>query len=170
MKRFISSIFCLLFIAHTAAAEKWCYEKNLNYPNGMFGQFSHKTKVTSQKINSIFKFGKDSLSEHPERMLYGLAYLEVLMNELCFDRHNTSAIQSREKIQKVIINLRTSLGLPSDMSRQKMINIYWSTGKLLEMASVKKLEIDKTRMDNIKILREAKSLLKSELSGAMDEK
>jgi len=170
MNRLIAFTFCILLVVKSATAEEWCYEKNLNYPNGMFGQFSHKTKVTSQKINSIFKFGKNTLSEHPERMLYGLAYLEVLMNELCFDRHNTSAVQSREKIQKVIINLRTSLGLPSDMSRQKMINIYWSTGKLLEMASVKKLQIDKTRKENIKILKEAKSILKSELSGATNEK
>ena len=52
----------------------------------MFGQFSGKQNTSIKKINKFFKFGKDTLPEKPYRMLYGLAYLEILVNYefLCF--------------------------------------------------------------------------------------
>ena len=56
------------------------------------------------------------------------------------------------------------------MKRTKIINIYWSTGKLLELADVKKLNIKDYQKTLIKKLREAKSNLKTELKEALDEK
>ena len=103
-------------------------------------------------------------------MLYGLAYLEILVNELCVDTTNYSSINARNKIEKIIIDLRVSLGLPKEMKRTKIINIYWSTGKLLELANVKKLNIKDYQKTLIKKLREAKSNLKTELKEALDEK
>ena len=66
--------------------------------------------------------------------------------------------------EKIIIDLRVSLGLPKEMKRTKIINIYWSTGKLLELANVKKLNIKDYQKTLIKKLREAKSNLKTELN------
>lgn len=92
---FFSTI--LLISSNQSFAAEWCYERDLNYPAGMFGQFNDKLKTSSNQINKYFKFGKDLLSEKPERMLFGLAYLEAPMNELSFDRHSVAAQQSREK-------------------------------------------------------------------------
>ena len=66
--------------------------------------------------------------------------------------------------------MRVSLGLPKEIKRTKIINIYWSTGKLLELANVKKLNIKDYQKQLIKKLREAKSNLKTELKEALDEK
>ena len=103
-------------------------------------------------------------------MLYGLAYLEILVNELCTDVSSYSGIKARKKIEEVLIGLRETLGLPIEMKRTKIVNIYWSTGKLLELANVKKLNIKDYQKTLIKKLREAKSNLKTELKEALDEK
>ena len=147
-----------------------CYEKDISYPKEMFGQFSDKQKKSIKKIDDFFKFGKDTLPEKPYRMLYGLAYLEILVNELCTDVTNYSGIEARKKIEKVLIDLRDTLGLPTKMKRTKIVNIYWSTGKLLELAKVKKLNIKDSKLELIKKLREAKSELKRELKIGLDEK
>jgi hypothetical protein len=49
------------------------------------------------------------------------------------------------------------------MSRQKMVNIYWSTGRLLSLANVGKLEVDENRKEKIIIIKEAKAALKAAL-------
>ena len=136
----------------------------------MFGQFSGKQKTSIKKINRFFKHGKDTLPEKPYRMLYGLAYLEILVNELCTDVTNYSGIKAREKIEEVLIGLRDTLGLPTKMKRTKIVNIYWSTGKLLELAKEKKLNIDDSRLEIIKMLREVKAELKKELKTVVNEK
>ena len=136
----------------------------------MFGQFSGKQKTSIKKINRFFKHGKDTLPEKPYRMLYGLAYLEILVNELCTDVTNYSGIKAREKIEEVLIGLRDTLGLPTKMKRTKIVNIYWSTGKLLELANVKKLNIDDSKLEIIKMLREVKAELKKELKTVVNEK
>lgn len=166
---FILMIVLGVNLASPLGAEEWCYERNLKYPQGMFGQFNDKMKTASKEVNRIFKFGKDKLSERPGQMLYGLAYLEVLVNELCFKRHDVSAAQSRKKIEAVVLDLRKSLGLPTEFTRQKMINIYWSTGNLLQLADVEKLELSEQDKKNIAVLREAKAALRSALRKAQDE-
>jgi len=165
----IAILWVAIMFNNGAQAQEWCFEKDMIYPRGMFGQWSDKSQTASNKINQIFKFGKDTLSENPARMLYGLAYLEVMVNQLCFERHNASAAQSRKKIQAIVDDLRQSLGMPSDMSRQKMINIYWSTGRLLELAQVEKLNLDESRKENIALIREAKAALKATLREAKND-
>ena len=59
-------------------------------------------------------------------------------------------------------------GLPQKFTRQKMINIYWSTGELLELAEVKKNKLSKEQKHNITILRETKAALKAALKKAKD--
>ena len=146
-----------------SSKESWCYEKGIIYPNGMFGKWSDKRQKSSQEISRIFKFGKDTLSQRPGDMLYGLAYLEIMVNELCKDRHNPAAIKSRRKIQNIVDDLRQSLGLSMSLSRQKMVNIYWSTGRLLSLANVQKLEVDENQKEKIIIIKEAKAALKAAL-------
>ena len=63
------------FLALNAHASEWCYERDLEYPKGMFGQFNEKKKTASKKVNESFKFGKDKLPERPAKMLQGLAIL-----------------------------------------------------------------------------------------------
>lgn len=146
-----------------SSAERWCYEKGIIYPNGMFGQWSNKRQKSSHEISRIFQFGKDTLSQRPSDMLYGLAYLEIMVNELCMDRHNPAAIKSQRKIQNIVGDLRQSLGLSKTMSRQKMVNIYWSTGRLLSLANVQKLEVDENQKEKIIVIKEAKAALKAAL-------
>ena len=163
MKQFLFGSIALILVLtfqSNANAEEWCYEQDIIYPNGMFGQFSDRQKNSSNEVNKIFKFGKDKLPQRPHKMLYGLAYLEVLTNELCWERHNSSASRAREDIKEIIMDLRESLGLPKDLSHQKMINIYWSTGRLLSLANVEKLSLSEERKESINILREAKAALK----------
>ena len=147
-----------------------CYERDISYPKDMYGQFSDKQKTSIRKIDRFFKHGKDTLPEKPHRMLYGLAYLEILVNELCSEITNYSGIKARKKIEKILTELRKTLGLPTNIKRTKIINIYWSTGKLLELANVKKIKIDKSELEIIKKLREVKSELKRELKLGLDEK
>ena len=52
------------------------------------------------------------------------------------------------------------------MSRQKMMNIYWSTGRLLSLANAENLNLDEERKQNIATLREAKAALKTALKDA----
>ena len=146
-----------------SSAEGWCYEKGIIYPNGMFGKWGDKRQKSSHEISRIFQFGKDTLSQRPSDMLYGLAYLEVMVNELCMDRNNPEATKSRKKIQGIVDDLRQSLGLSLNMSRQKMVNIYWSTGRLLSLANVQKLEVDENQKEKIIVIKEAKAALKAAL-------
>ena len=129
----------------------------------MFGQFSNKRQKSSHEISRIFQFGKDTLSQRPSDMLYGLAYLEIMVNELCMDRNNPETTKSRKKIQGIVDDLRQSLGLSMSMSRQKMVNIYWSTGRLLSLANVQKLEVDENQKEKITVIKEAKAALKAAL-------
>ena len=69
-----------------------------------------------------------------------------------------------------MIGLRETLGLPIEMKRTKIVNIYWSTGKLLELAKVKKLDIEDSKLESIKMIREVKAELKKELKAVIDEK
>ena len=168
MRTYLAIIVLLLsFISSpswgASSTESWCYERGIIYPNGMFGKWSDKQQKSSQEISRIFKFGKDTLSQRPGDMLYGLAYLEIMVNELCKDRHNPAAIKSRRKIQNIVDNLRQSLGLSMSLSRQKMVNIYWSTGRLLSLANVQKLEVDENQKEKIIIIKEAKAALKAAL-------
>lgn len=169
MRILMMSFFLVLISPFTAVAKEWCYERNIKYPNGMFGQFEGKMKGSSKQVTRIFKFGKEKLPERPGQMLHGLAYLEVLVNEMCKERTDWKVIRSREKIEKVTNELRDSLGLPNDFSRQKIINIYWSTGELLKLANVEKLTVSEKEKNNMQTLREAKAFLKTALKKARDD-
>ena len=83
--------------------------------------------------------------------------------------HDSQAIMNRIKIEKIVIDLRKSFGIPDDMQRSKVINIYWSTGKLLNLAKVEKLDIDEERQKNIQLLRKAKSQLRMSIMSYKDE-
>lgn len=168
MRKFIFSVLIMVTLPFAALSDEWCYERDFKYPNGMFGQFEGKMKGASKQVSRIFKFGKDKLPERPGLMLQGLAYLEVLVNEMCKERTNWDVIRSREKIEKITNDLRDSLGLPKDFSRQRIVNIYWSTGELLKLATVEKLKLDETQKKNIAVLREAKAALKTALKKARD--
>ena len=169
MRILIISIFLVFVNPFTADAKEWCYEQNIKYPNGMFGQYEGKMKGASKQVTRIFKFGKEKLPERPGRMLHGLAYLEVLVNEMCKERTDWNIINSREKIEKVTNELRGSLGLPKEFTRQKIINIYWSTGELLKLANIEKLDVSENEKINMQILREAKAFLKTALKKARDD-
>jgi hypothetical protein len=168
--RLFSGVILVLVVMSTnaKAEEQWCYEKDISYPSEMFGQFSHKLKTASKKFNRTFTHNKEKLSQRPAEMLKGLAYLEVLVNELCFDRHNMQGQSARRKIEDVVVNLRTTLGLPSEMTRTKIINIYWSMGRVLELAEVEEITIDGSRKKTIRELRSLKSSLKSALEDSFD--
>ena len=56
----------------------------------------------------------------------GLAYLEILVNELCSDVTNYKGIKAGEKkIEKILTELRELLVYPANIKRTKIINIYW---------------------------------------------
>ena len=145
-----------------------CYQK-ISYPSKMFGQFQSKTNKSIREIQRIFVFGKNKIQEKPSDMLFGLSYLELIINQLCEQMHDSQAIMNRIKIEKIVIDLRKSFGIPDDMQRSKVINIYWSTGKLLNLAKVEKLTIDEERQKNIKLLRKAKSQLRMSIMSYKDE-
>lgn len=166
MRNLLFAIFIAIVIPFTATATEWCYERNLKYPNGMFGQWEDKMQGASKHVSRIFKFGKKKLPERPGLMLQGLAYLEILVNEMCKERADGTVIRSRKKIERITNDLRESLGLPKDFSRQKIINIYWSTGELLKLATVEKIDIGETQKENIRTIREAKATLKTALKMA----
>ena len=50
-----------------------------------------------KKKRAWLGFGKEKLKEKPKDMLFGLAYLEVMVNQLCEDKHNFDAIKAKEK-------------------------------------------------------------------------
>ena len=83
--------------------------------------------------------------------------------------HDAQAILNRIKIQKIVLNLRESLGIPMDMDRSKVINIYWSTGKLLALAKIEKISVNAERQKNIELIRKAKSQLKTSITSYIDE-
>ena len=145
-----------------------CYQK-ISYPSKMFGQFQGKTNKSIREIQRIFVFGKNKIQEKPSDMLFGLSYLELIINQLCEQMHDSQAITNRIKIEKIVMDLRKSLGIPEDMERSKVINIYWSTGKLLNLAKVEKLTIDEERQKNIQLLRKAKSQLRMSIMSHRDK-
>ena len=142
-------------------SSKCCYQK-ISYPSNMFGQFQSKTNKSIREIQRIFVFGKNKIQEKPSDMLFGLSYLELIINQLCEQMHDSQAIMNRIKIEKIVMDLRNSLGIPEDMQRSKVINIYWSTGKLLNCKK-RKTTIDEKRQKNIQLLRKAKSQLRIQL-------
>ena len=44
-----------------------------------------------------------------------------------------------------------------------MVNIYWSTGRLLSLANIQKLEVDEKQKEKIIVIKEAKAALKAAL-------
>jgi len=168
MKKFIPLIICLygLSTIEAQAADDWCWEK-IDYPPSMFGKWSSRLRNSSSFVEKTFKRNADTLPQRPAEMMEGLAYLEVLLNEVCWDRHGNR--QAQKKLGKVVLDIRTSLGLPSDMPRTKIINIYWSTAKLLSLATVEKLEVDEARQEGIKKLKQLKATLKAELKEYQDD-
>ena len=160
--------FAIIFTSFKAFSNNDCYEK-ISYPSGMFGTFQNKMTTSTQEIQRIFVFGKEKLKEKPKDMLFGLAYLEVMVNQLCEDKHNFDAIKAKEKIVDITDNIRDSLGLSIEMKRSKIINIYWSTGKLLSLARVKKIKINKERENSINLIRDIKSLLKRSIKRYINE-
>ena len=97
-----------ILLVNSALSYSNCYEKEISYPKEMFGQFSGKQKTSIKKINKFFKHGKYILPEKPYRMLYGLAYLEILVNELCTDVSSYSGIKARKKIEEVFDEIQRS--------------------------------------------------------------
>ena len=55
------------------------------------------------------------------------------------------------------------------MDRSKVINIYWSTGKLLALAKVEKKSVNSERQKNIELIRKAKSQLRTSIRSYIDE-
>ena len=169
-------LFCMVltfFFSKSVSAgkdisSKDCYEK-ISYPTKMIGQFQSKTSKSIREIQRIFVFGKSKIQERPSDMLFGLSYLELIVNQLCEQMHDAQAILNRIKIQKIVLNLRESLGIPLDMDRSKVINIYWSTGKLLALAKVEKISVNAERQKNIELIRKAKSQLKTSITSYIDE-
>ena len=58
-----------------------CYQK-ISYPSKMFGQFQSKTNKSIREIQRIFVFGKNKIQEKPSDMLFGLSYLELIINPM----------------------------------------------------------------------------------------
>jgi len=110
------------------AEETGCYEKNLSYPHEMFGQFANRKHVAALEIYRVFRFKKNNMPQKPADILRGFAYLEVFLNELCYQRQNHKAQMSREKMIDIILDTRLLLGLGRKTPRQKVINFYWGTG------------------------------------------
>ena len=54
-------------------------------------------------------------------MLFGLSYLELIINQLCEQMRNSQAIMNRIKIEKIVIDLRKSFGISEDMQRSKVL-------------------------------------------------
>ena len=73
--------------------------------------FQNKMTTSTQEIQRIFVFGKEKLKEKPKDMLFGLAYLEVMVNQLC--ETNIILMQSKQKIKIVDItdNIRDRLAV-----------------------------------------------------------
>ena len=149
-------------------SSKDCYQK-ISYPTKMIGQFQNKTSKSTREIQRIFVFGKNKIQERPSDMLFGLSYLELIINQLCEQMHDSQAILNRIKIEKIVLDLRESLGIPLDMDRSKVINIYWSTGKLLALAKVEKISVNTERQRNIELIRKAKSQLRTSIMSYIDE-
>jgi len=146
-----------------------CPEAGINYPPGMFKQYDSRSQTSSAEIQRIFKDGKDTLTAEPAKMLFGLAHLEIMLNELCRENGNSRLAHSRKNISTIVFDLRQSLGLSHDMSRSKVVNLYWSTGKLLQLADIEVREVDAGRAATVKKIREAKAALKTALKKARDE-
>ena len=135
----------------------------------MFGSLENKTNKSIREIQKVFVFGKNKLQEKPDGMLFGLAYLEVMINQLCEDMHNVQSINTKKKLEDIVNDIRISMGIPKIMSRSKIINIYWSTGELLSLAKVKKIKIDIERKQNINSVRKIKSILKTSINKKLNE-
>ena len=119
-----------IFLSSTQSAfaeEKRCYEKNIIYPNDMFGQFANRKHVSLLEIERVFKFKNKNMPQKPIDILLGFAYLEVFLNELCRQKQHHVAKMSREKMIDMILDTRPILGIRKDTSRQKVINFYWGS-------------------------------------------
>ena len=149
-------------------SSKDCYKK-ISYPIDMFGALENKTNKSIREIQKVFVFGKNKLQEKPHSMLFGLAYLEVMINQLCEDMHNVQGILTKKKLETVVNDIRKSMGISEFMERSKVINIYWSTGKLLTLANIKIINIDEERKQNINSVREIKSMLRTLIKEKLDE-
>ena len=56
MRILMMSILLVFVNPFTVVAKEWCYERNIKYPNGMFGQYEGKMKGSSEQVTRIFKF------------------------------------------------------------------------------------------------------------------
>ena len=172
-KIFLCFVILIIFFSKSVFAgkkisSKDCYQK-ISYPTKMIGQFQNKTSKSIREIQRIFVFGKNKIQKKPSDMLFGLSYLELIINQLCEQMHDSQAILNRIKIEKIVLDLRESLGIPLDMDRSKVINIYWSTGKLLALAKVEKISVNTERQRNIELIRKAKSQLRTTIMSYIDE-
>ena len=130
------------------------YQENIKYPKGMFGS-EGKMKAAGQKISYRFVKKKKDLGKKPGPMIMDMAYFEVLINEML--NKPTSEVEKIEKLMKVRLTFRQSLGISPLATSEEAILKFYSLGKMMRSAKKKKQKVDEELLVRKNALQELKS-------------
>ena len=130
-------------------------------PSDMFDPLSIKQSHAQTLVKWHLTENIEKTKANPPDMLRGIAYLEYLLNSILDDY--SIDIDTKKSVQKVVMTVRDTLGIPIRLTPSKSINILWSTAKFLEISNYEKIDLSENELKS----QENISELKSAVSGAV---
>ena len=122
----------------------YIYEK-IEYPEGMFRKETGKNEIAisrklakqaGTKVYQRLVKRKSGLNKYPELMIRDLAYYEALFNERLNDPK--TKVETLESLKRGRDSIRASLQISSRAKTSEAVLKYWSVGKLMKKAKIKK--------------------------------
>ncbi len=130
-------------------------------PSDMFDPLSIKQSHAQTLVKWHLTENIEKTKSNPPDMLRGIAYLEYLLNSIMDDY--SINIDTKKSVQKVVMTVRDTLGIPIRLAPSSSINILWSTAKFLEISNYKKIDLNEKEQNS----QENISELKSAITGAV---
>lgn len=130
-------------------------------PDDMFDPLSIKQSHAQTMVKWHLTENIENTKANPPDMLRGIAYLEYLLNSILDDY--SIDIDTKKSVQKVVMTVRETLGIPIRLTPSSSIDILWSTAKFLEISNYKKIGLKKNEQDSLENISE----LKSAITGAV---
>ncbi len=134
------------------------YEK-FELPEGMLGPMQNKLRQSADRVLTRFVKKKRSLSQYPGKAIKGMAYFEVLYNELLYDP--SFEVDLLKDIHKGKQSFRDAFGFSSLLSITDATYRYWVLGELLDQGKVEDVFVEKDLLERKVLLRDFKNRIGS---------
>ena len=141
-----------------SSEDQICYDE---FPKSMIsesaGEISQKT-IKIESANYVVKNlirNKDKLSQHPEKAIRSIAYLEILYNQLLDE--NAFDKKVKNDLRNAVLSFRKAFNFDQNIHVNDAISNYWILAQLIEWGSTTKKEVPKDLLDRKTALHSLKN-------------